>query len=65
MKCATKKVGKICFNDFSEGCTSRKGTIPVMKDVKPNKKEIKIQLQVLIKCIEDCDLKEQCKRCYS
>ena len=52
------------FNDFIEGYSSKKGKIPVLKDEKlnkPDEKEIDTQLLVLIECIEDSDLKEQCK----
>ena len=44
------------FNDFSEGYSSKKGKILVMKDEKLNKPDEKE-----IECIEDSDLKEQCK----
>ena len=56
------------FNDFSEGYSSRKGKFPLMKDENFNKQdenEINTQLQVLIECIDDSELKEQCKTHYS
>ena len=56
------------FNNFGEGYSSRKGKFPLMKDEKFNKQdenEINTQLQVLIECIDDSELKEQCRTHYS
>ena len=56
------------FNDFSEGYSSGKGKIPIMKDDKLNKiteKEIKMQALVLMKWIEDQETKENCRLYFS
>ena len=56
------------FNDFRQGHSSAKGKIPVMKEDKLNcetEKEIDIQALVFIECIDDKEIKENCRKYFT